>query len=212
VTPDDDDALIHIRQSRNKRYERTVSPETQEAACRALPAVKRCGSVGVYRDLDLSGKSVAHRPEFRAFLRRLQERPPKVVAAYDQSRSFRNTTEALDFFALMERLPERERLEQLLRELRAVVAEKPVAWAPLGSLIEGWRTGDPRTRRELLGEFFEELNVEDGRVASVVPRRDRAVQVANLIERAFAKYRRCSPGGIRGDVQSSPQIPVLRFG
>jgi DNA invertase Pin-like site-specific DNA recombinase len=108
MTPIDDVALIYIRQSRNKRYERTVSPETQESACRALPAIMRCSQVEVYRDLDLSGKSIANRPEFQAFLRRIQERPPKVVAAYDQSRSFRNTTEALDFFALMERLTQVE--------------------------------------------------------------------------------------------------------
>jgi hypothetical protein len=94
-------------------------------------------------------------------------------------------------------LKERERLEQLLRELQAVVSEKPVAWAPLGSLTEGWRTGDPRTRRELICEFFDELNVEDGRIATAVPRRDRAAQVANLIEHAFDEHRRCSPGGIR---------------
>jgi hypothetical protein len=93
---------------------------------------------------------------------------------------------------------ERERLELLLRELQAFVNEQPVAWAPLGSLTEGWRTGDPRTRRELICEFFDELNVEDGRIATAVPRRDRAAQVANLIEHAFDEQRGGSPGGIRG--------------
>jgi hypothetical protein len=41
-------ALVYVRQSRHKAYERTVSPETQESACRALPAVQVCQQVHVY--------------------------------------------------------------------------------------------------------------------------------------------------------------------
>jgi len=67
--------------------------------------VAACDEIKVYRDLDKSGKSIAKRPEFQQFLAAIQASPPAVVAAYDQSRSFRNTTEALDFYALMERLP-----------------------------------------------------------------------------------------------------------
>jgi site-specific DNA recombinase len=97
--------LIYIRQSRHKDSERTVSPEVQEAACRALPAIQRCDPVEVYVDLDKSGKSIAKRPDFQRFLDRIVTDPPTVIAVYDQSRSFRNTTEALDFYALMERMP-----------------------------------------------------------------------------------------------------------
>src|SRR6266542_1696441 len=41
-------ALVYVRQSRHKDYERTASPEVQEAACRALPAVARCDKVEVF--------------------------------------------------------------------------------------------------------------------------------------------------------------------
>ena len=98
--------LIYIRQSRHKDSERTVSPEVQEAACRALPAIQSCDPVEVYVDLDKSGKSIAKRPDFQRFLDRIVTDPPAVIAVYDQSRSFRNTTEALDFYALMERMPQ----------------------------------------------------------------------------------------------------------
>ena len=97
--------LIYIRQSRHKDSERTVSPEVQEEACRALPAIQGCDRVEVYIDLDKSGKSIAKRPDFQRFLERIVTSPPAVIAVYDQSRSFRNTTEALDFYALMERMP-----------------------------------------------------------------------------------------------------------
>lgn len=98
-------AIIYVRQSHAKDRENTVSPQTQEEACRALPAVSSCDSIEVYRDLDISGKSVAKRPSFQRLLERLLQDPPDVIAAYDQSRAFRNTTEALEFYALMERLP-----------------------------------------------------------------------------------------------------------
>lgn len=93
--------LIYVRQSRHKESERTVSPEVQEQACLQLPAVRGCDQLEVYRDLDISGKSVAKRPSFQRFLQRIQEAEPAVVELYDQSRSFRNTAEALDFYALM---------------------------------------------------------------------------------------------------------------
>lgn len=101
-------ALIYVRQSRHKPDERTTSPETQESACRGLPAVRRCDGVEVFMDLDKSGKSVAGRKEFQAFLSRIEAGHPAVVAAFDQSRTFRNTTEALAFYALMERTPDVE--------------------------------------------------------------------------------------------------------
>src|SRR6266487_2979415 len=98
--------LIYVRQSRHRDYKRTVSPQVQEEGCRALPAVLACDQIELFVDLDKSGKSASKRPDFQRFLARLQQDPPAVVAVYDQSRSFRNTTEALDFFALMERMPQ----------------------------------------------------------------------------------------------------------
>ena len=65
-----------------------------------------CDRVEVYVDLDKSGKSTAKRPDFKRFLDRIVTDPPAVIALYDQSRSFRTTTEALDFYALMERMPQ----------------------------------------------------------------------------------------------------------
>src|SRR5260221_14393087 len=97
-------ALIYVRQSRHKDYERTVSPEVQEQACRALVQVRRCDDIEVFRDLDKSGKAVAQRPEFVRFLARVRAEPPAVIAVYDQSRTFRSTSEALEFYALMERM------------------------------------------------------------------------------------------------------------
>ena len=100
--------FIYIRQSRHKKYQRTVSPEVQEEEARKLPAIQSCAQVSTFHDLDLSGKSVAGRRDWLA-LRQLLEASRKgdeiVVALYDQSRAFRNTAEALEFYALMERMP-----------------------------------------------------------------------------------------------------------
>ena len=64
-------ALIYVRQSRHKEGERTVSPEVQEASCRALPAVKRCDQVEVFTDLDVSGGKMS-RPALDAALARIR--------------------------------------------------------------------------------------------------------------------------------------------
>src|SRR6266700_5200083 len=105
---------IYVRQSVHKKAPKdqhkaariTVSPEVQEEKCRELPEIKGCDVVEVIRDLDKSGAKVASRPGFQAILNGIQTDPPDVIAVYDQSRTFRNTTEALAFYALMERLPQ----------------------------------------------------------------------------------------------------------
>jgi DNA invertase Pin-like site-specific DNA recombinase len=99
-------AAIYVRQSRHKDYDRTVSPEDQEAQCRALPAVAACDEIEVYRDLDLSGGSTRKRPGLLALLERVKSGGVAIVAALDQSRAFRNTADALAFYALMETRPE----------------------------------------------------------------------------------------------------------
>src|SRR5437773_2182474 len=88
--------LIYIRQSRHKAYEKTVSPEVQEQACRALPAIKACDEVEVFTDLDVSGGELRKRKRFLALLERIRAGGVSVVSAYDQSRTFRNTSDALD--------------------------------------------------------------------------------------------------------------------
>lgn len=101
-------ALIYVRQSRHKEGERTVSPEVQEQQCRGLAAVTACDRVEVFSDLDVSGGKLKGRKAFLALVDRIKGGAVSVVAAYDQSRGFRNTSDALDFYALMEKRPEIE--------------------------------------------------------------------------------------------------------
>src|SRR6266851_5252264 len=96
-------ALIYVRQSRHKEGERTVSPEVQEQQCRALPSVAACDEIEIFKDLDLSGGKLKGRKGFLALVGRVKAGPVTVVAAYDQSRAFRNTSDALDFYSLMEK-------------------------------------------------------------------------------------------------------------
>lgn len=99
-------ALVYVRQSRNRPYERTVSPETQEAACRTLPAVRRAATVDVYCDLDESGGNRA-RKGYLAVLDRIKtDRTVSVVAFYDSSRIARDNLMNAEFYALLERRPD----------------------------------------------------------------------------------------------------------
>jgi DNA invertase Pin-like site-specific DNA recombinase len=101
-------ALIYVRQSRHRDYERTASPEVQRKACLELAAVVNCPSVEVMEDLDVSGGGTKRRTGYLALLQRIKAGSVTVVAAYDQSRTFRNTTDALEFYALIEKHPEIE--------------------------------------------------------------------------------------------------------
>jgi DNA invertase Pin-like site-specific DNA recombinase len=98
-------AVVYIRQSRTKEREKTVSLEVQEASCRALPAVQRCGDqVEVFRDEDTSGGKRARRG-YDAMLERIRAGGVGVVSFYDQSRAFRSTLIAAEFKALLEEPP-----------------------------------------------------------------------------------------------------------
>ena len=99
-------ALIYVRQSRHKDYERTVSPEVQREACESLPAVKACDRVEVLQDLDVSGGKLKGRKAFLSLLDRVKCGEVDVIAAYDQSRAFRNTRDALEFYGLLNERPE----------------------------------------------------------------------------------------------------------
>jgi site-specific DNA recombinase len=107
-SPNHSSALIYVRQSRHKEGERTVSPEVQEQQCRALPAVARCDEIDVFQDLDVSAGKLRGRKGFLALVERIKTGNVTVVAAYDQSRAFRNTSDALDFYAMMEKRPDIE--------------------------------------------------------------------------------------------------------
>jgi hypothetical protein len=76
------------------------------------------------------------------------------------------------------------------------VEEPRPAQLPVGSLMDGWRTGDPRIRHDLVAAFFDELEVEDGKIVGLVPRSEYAAEVVALLE-LVERERRRSPGGIR---------------
>jgi site-specific DNA recombinase len=94
-------ALVYVRQSRHKAFQHTVSPEVQQEACRALPAVAACDAVEVFSDLDVSGGKRTRRG-YDAMLARLGAGGVSVVAAYDQSRAFRSIAMAAKFKELLE--------------------------------------------------------------------------------------------------------------
>ena len=98
-------AVIYVRQSRNRDYERTVSPDVQRDACLALEAVRACDTVNVVVDLDVSGKSVGGRRGFQQLVEGVKAGQVDVVAMYDQSRAFRSTRDAIDFYVLIEHSP-----------------------------------------------------------------------------------------------------------
>jgi hypothetical protein len=54
------------------------------------------------------------------------------------------------------------RLQAQREELVGQAAERTRPALPLGSLMEGWATGDPRTRRGLLAAFFDEIDSRSG--------------------------------------------------
>jgi Resolvase, N terminal domain len=95
-------ALVYVRQSRTRDYERTASPEVQRKACLELPVVRACNHVEVFEDLDASGGGTRGRRGYLRMLDYIRDPPVDVVAAYDQSRTFRNTADALAFFAMTE--------------------------------------------------------------------------------------------------------------
>lgn len=99
-------AVIYVRQSRHKEYERTVSPEVQLEACTNLKSVSQCDRVEVFEDLDVSGGAIKGRHGYVAMLERIRGGGVAVVAAYDQSRTFRNTADALSFYSLVEKRPD----------------------------------------------------------------------------------------------------------
>src|SRR5207245_6346916 len=73
------------------------------APCQVSPAAMRSR---VFQDRDVSAGKLRGRKGFLALVERIKTGNVTVVAAYDQSRAFRNTSDALDFYAMMEKHPD----------------------------------------------------------------------------------------------------------
>lgn len=99
-------AYIYVRHSARAGMERTVSPEVQESACRALPAVAGSDTIEVYRDLGLSGGKRARRG-YHALIARIRAADAgDVVAFYDSGRIAPDNLLSAEFYALMEQRPD----------------------------------------------------------------------------------------------------------
>ena len=78
-----------------------------------------------------------------------------------------------------------ERLTRIRDELaRELLPERP----PLlfTGVLAAWDGGDSVTRRELLGQLFDALDVENGEIVRYMPRSDRAAEIARLMEYLLA--------------------------
>jgi Recombinase len=82
---------------------------------------------------------------------------------------------------------------------RELEQPNPALLWPVGSLLEIWERGepDPKIRRDLLAEFFDELAVRNEEVVGVTPRGDRTAEVTALLENAYTQFSSGDPGGIR---------------
>jgi hypothetical protein len=49
----------------------------------------------------------------------------------------------------------------------------------------------------LLAAFFDEIDIVDQEIVSVVPRKDYSAEVVALLDKLDDQYSGCSPGGIR---------------
>ncbi|HZT82238.1 MAG TPA: recombinase family protein [Gemmataceae bacterium] len=183
-------ALIYIRQSRHKAYERTVSPEVQEETCRSLPAVASCDEVEVYRDLDVSGGSLRGRRGFLALMERLKRGGVAVVAAYDQSRAFRSTRDALEFYAFLAEH----------REVEVVFVHGRFDRSAVGGFTYTTLAAAHELERRMTGEKIREAKrwaATRGEMVGAVPagyrrHRDGTVtideDVAPIVRRVFTEY------------------------
>jgi hypothetical protein len=65
-----------------------------------------------------------------------------------------------------------------------------------------------QTRRDRLGELFDQLDVEEGHIVGVKPREGREAEVATLIDiLASQGARRLGVGGPRGHTIRTPPSP-----
>ncbi len=192
-------AVIYIRQSRTKEREKTVSLEVQEASCRALPAVQRCGDqVEVFRDEDTSGGKRARRG-YDAMLD-IRNGGVGVVSFYDQSRAFRSLQIAVDFKALLEEPPH--------ATIEVVFAHGNFERSPVGGFSYAVLAAAHEMERRMTGEKIRDayrLSARKGVMVGQVPggyRREPAADskvtfdspiivdedVAPTVRRIFTEY------------------------
>jgi site-specific DNA recombinase len=174
-------ALVYVRQSRSKLYERSSSPEVQEAACRALPAVEGCDDVELFVDLDVSGGKRARRG-YDALLARLKVGGVAVVAAYDQSRVFRSTLIAAEF-------------KRDLDESVEVVFVQGGAFdrSPVGGFSYAVLAAAHEMEREMAGE-------------KIKARIRRAASLGEMVGAVPAGYLRHADGSVTVDEATAPTI------
>jgi hypothetical protein len=130
------------------------------------------------KERDLALQAGRHSPDALSQIEAQMERAAQayVIGFWSQERS----------------LAERERLEALKREIEQETAE-PGRTINLTGILDAWDRGGEQARRGLLACLFEELHVHDRRIVGYTPRRDRAAEVAGLMEAVSTS----SPGGIR---------------
>ena len=90
-----DAALLYVRVSRldDDERERKVSPAMQRDKALALPQLAGLAVETFDRDLDMSGKDTANRPDYLRMMARLARGGVRYVVAYDQSRITRNVSD-----------------------------------------------------------------------------------------------------------------------
>jgi DNA invertase Pin-like site-specific DNA recombinase len=184
-------ALIYVRQSRNKAYERTVSPDLQREACAQLKAVMACGMVEVFTDLDVSGGKRARRG-YDAMLARISAGGVAVVAAYDQSRAFRSSQLAIEFRALLN--------EPAHRGIEVVFVHGTFDRSAVGGFSYTVLAAAHQMEREITGEKMRDAKRHQAKLGAMVGAvpagylraKDGAVTVdepvAAIIRRVFDEY------------------------
>ena len=183
-------ALVYVRVSRFDVSDRghKVSPEVQEAACRALPAL-RAVDVEVFRDLDYSGKDM-RRPGFEAMRARLADGRATVVACYSLSRLSRSVAQSYAFLEDLQRagigfVSATEPFETVTAMGKAFMGQRAV-WNQLERELTAERVRDAlaykRSHRQLLGTLPVGYSRDGSGTVVTVP------AVARVIRMVFEKY------------------------
>ncbi|TMC07246.1 MAG: hypothetical protein E6J41_16525 [Chloroflexi bacterium] len=213
------------------RGKRAHAPRVElQRASWASPITTAAATIGPTRAAAASGRTRCCRGAERLFTALDEYRPAELSAEVERLLDDATPAPSADALVQLDRMIDRlgqrfewghidqdkyheewARLQATRRELlEARERAQAPAPLPLDGLLEAWRTGDPATRRELLLAFFDEIDIEGSEVVGVAPRRDRAAEIADLLDRV-QRFRRCSPGGIRGDSDHTVWAPRIRF-
>ena len=183
-------ALIYTRVSKLdlKDRDRALSPATQLARCRELPALRGM-SVEHYEDLDFSGKNT-NRPQFQAMLERITRGDVAAVVAYSLSRVSRSVS---DFYRLYEDVLQPA-------DVAFISATEPIdTSSPQGRAFMGMTAVWAQMERELTSERLRdnfEQQARSGKLIGPVPlgyKRDGTDVVideteAPVVRTIFAQY------------------------